>query len=152
MTNELWTILISASPVLELRGAIPLAIGVFQFTPLKAYFLSVFGNLLPIIPLLFLLKNISNYSIHRNYYFHQFFTWLFERTRRKHTKDFEVWGSLALFLFTAIPFPLTGAWSACVAAFIFGVDFKKAAVFISLGVITSGLLVLGLILGTISLF
>jgi len=147
MTNELWTIIISASPIVELRGAIPIAIGAFQFSPLKAYALSVLGNLLPIAPVLLGLRFFSEYLMHHNYYAHQFLTWLFEKTRREHTRKFEVWGSLALFLFTAIPLPLTGAWSASVAAFVFGVDFGKAVTFISLGVLTAGVIVLALTTG-----
>lgn len=150
MSNELWTIIISASPIVELRGAIPIAIGAFQFSPLKAYSLSVIGNLLPIIPLLLGLRFFSEYLMHRNYYIHQFLTWLFEKTRREHTKKFEIWGSLALFTFTAVPLPFTGVWSACAAAFVFGVDFGKAVLFISLGVLTAGLVVLGLTLGTVN--
>src|SRR3990170_4869028 len=146
MSNELWTILISASPIVEIRGAIPIAVGVFQFVPLKAYFLSILGNILPIVPLLFFLNKFSGYLMHHNYYAHQFLNWLFERTRKEHTKKFEVLGSLALFIFTAIPLPLTGVWSACVAAFVFGIDFWKSAIFISLGAATAGLIVLGLTL------
>ena len=49
------TLIVAALPVSEVRGAIPLAIGVYGFSPLDAYLLSVFGNLLPIIPLLLFL-------------------------------------------------------------------------------------------------
>lgn len=152
MTNELWTILLGAAPISEVRGAIPVAVGVFYFTPLKAYLLSVFGNILPIVPLLFFLRHFSEYLMHHNYYIHQFLTWLFERTRKQHTKKFEVWGSVALFIFTAIPLPLTGVWSAIAAAFVFGIDFWKAVIFISLGAAAAGLLVLGATLGVINFF
>lgn len=147
MSNELWTILLGASPIVEIRGAIPIAIAVFNFLPLKAYFLSLLGNLLPIIPLLIFLNKFSGYLMRHNYYVHQFLTWIFERTRREHTKKFEVWGSLALFVFTAVPLPLTGVWGACAAAFVFGIDFGKAVTFISLGAATAGLIVLGLTIG-----
>jgi len=152
MSNELWTILISASPIVELRGAIPLAVGVFHFSPWKAYALGVFGNILPVIPVLWGLRFASEYLMHHNYYMHQFLTWLFEKARREHTKKFEIWGSLALFLFTAIPLPLTGIWSACVAAFVFGVDFGKSVLFISLGAVAAGLIVLGLTIGINNIF
>jgi uncharacterized membrane protein len=147
MSNELWTILLGASPIVEIRGAIPIAITVFNFLPLKAYFLSLLGNLLPIIPLLIFLNKFSGYLMRHSYYIHQFLTWLFEKTRREHTKKFEIWGSLALFAFTAIPLPLTGAWSACVAAFVFGIDFGKAVACISFGAAAAGLIILGLTVG-----
>ncbi|TSC96517.1 MAG: Small multidrug export protein [Parcubacteria group bacterium Athens0714_26] len=152
MSHELLTILIGASPLAELRGALPMAIGIFKFSPFKAYILSVLGNII-IIPfvLLFLIK-FSNYLMHHSYYVNRFFTWLFERTRRKHTKQFEIWGTLALFIFTAIPLPLTGAWSACAAAFVFGVDFWKAVASIALGVLAAGLIVLAVTLSVINIF
>ena len=145
--NELIIILAGATPIIELRGAIPFAMTEFQMLPLKAFSLSVFGNLLPIIPLLFFLNNFSAFLMRKNKHLERFLIWLFERTRKQHTKKFEVWGSLALFLFTAIPLPLTGAWSASVAAFVFGVDFGKAMTFISLGVLTAGVIVLALTIG-----
>lgn len=152
MSHELSTILIGASPLAELRGALPMAIGVFKFSPFKAYILSILGNIV-IIPfvLLFLIK-FSDYLMRHSYYVNRFFTWLFERTRRKHTKQFEIWGTLALFIFTAIPLPLTGAWSACVAAFVFGIDFWKAVVSIVLGVLTAGLIVLAVTLSVVNIF
>lgn len=151
MTHEFWTILTGALPISEIRGAIPLAIGVFGFAPLKAYFLGLLGNILPIVPLLIFLNKFSVYLMRRSYYVNRFLTWLFERTRKKHTLKFEVWGSLALFIFTAIPLPMTGIWSACAAAFVFGVDFGKAVIFIALGAAAAGLIVLGATLGVIGL-
>ena len=48
--------LISAMPVVELRGAIP--VGIWMGLPLTTVLPAcVFGNMLPILPLLFLLKN-----------------------------------------------------------------------------------------------
>ena len=142
--NELWIILISALPVVELRGAIPLALGVFSFSPLKAFLLSIIGNLLLIPLLLLFLNKFSGYLMSHNNYIRKFLIWIFKRTRLRHSKKFEVLGSLALFSFTAIPLPFTGAWSACVAAFVFGIDTGKAILFISLGVLTAGVIVLGL--------
>ena len=147
MMNELWTILIAASPIIEIRGAIPFAINGFGMAPLNAYLFSALGNILPIIPLLIILRKFSNYLMHNNYYMHKFLTWFFEKTRRDHTRKFEIWGSVALFFFTAIPLPFTGAWTACAAAFVFGVDMGKALTFISLGVLTAGVIVLGLTVG-----
>lgn len=124
-----------------------MAVGLFSFSPLKAYLLSILGNVLPIPFILLFLIKFSDYLMHHSYYVNRFFTWLFERTRRKHTKQFEIWGTLALFIFTAMPLPLTGAWSACVAAFVFGIDFWKAVISIALGVLAAGFIVLAVTLG-----
>ncbi len=142
MSSELLTILIAASPISELRGAIPTAIFLWHFSALKAYFLSVFGNFLPVIPLLFFLKYLTGWLSHRVYFFNRFFNWLFERTRKRHNHHFEVWKELALVIFVAIPLPFTGAWSGALVAFVFGISLRRAALDIGLGILISGLIIL----------
>ena len=142
MIPEISTILIAASPISELRGAIPAAIFLWKFRALKAFSLSILGNFLPVIPLLFFWHYFSEWLMRRFYFFNRFFTWLFERTRKKHSHHFEAWEEIALLIFVAIPFPLTGAWTGTVAAFVFGIPFWKSVLMISLGIITAGLIML----------
>ena len=142
---------IGAAPLSELRGAIPLAIGVYNMPPWTAFFWAVLGNIIPIIFVLWLLESVSNYLSRRFYFFNRFFTWLFERTRRKNSRSFENWGSLALMIFVAIPLPMTGGWSGAVAAFVFGIPYKKALLMISLGIILAGVAVTLACLGVLSI-
>ena len=139
--KEIAVIVLGAMPISELRGAIPLALAL-DFPPLKAYVLAVFGNLLPIIPLLFLLQPISN-KLRRIKFFEKFFNWLFERTRRK-AGLIEKFEALGLILFVAVPLPVTGAWTGCVAATLFKIRFRYALAAVILGVLIAGLVVLGL--------
>ena len=139
--NELWTIIIAASPIVELRGAIPMAMGIFNFSWSKALFLSLIGNLLPIIPLLWFLDKLSGYLSERFVFFNKFFTWLFTRTREKTTNSFNRWGKWALIIFVAIPLPFTGVWTGSAAAFLFGVEYKQAFCLISLGAVLAGIIV-----------
>ncbi len=141
MLNELITFFAAALPLSELRGAIPLAILKFGFNPYKAFVIGVLGNILPVFPLLLGLEKISGYLSHKFYWFNRFFSWLFERARIKHSEHFTYWGGLALFIFVAIPLPLTGAYSGVVAAFVFGVPLKHAFWSIVLGVLAAGLIV-----------
>lgn len=141
MLNELITFFSAALPIVELRGAIPLGIVKFGFSPYKAFVISVLGNMLPVLPLLLGLEKISEYLSHRFYGFNKFFNWLFERTRKRHSGHFNHWGDLALMIFVAIPLPLTGAYSGAVAAFVFGIPAKHAFWSITLGVIIAGLIV-----------
>lgn len=134
------TMVIGALPVSELRGAIPVAMGVYGMTPFEAYFYSVIGNLLPVIPLLLFLEPVSDY-LRRYRIFDIFFTWLFTRTRRNHTERFEKYGTLALTLFVAVPLPVTGAWTGCAAAFVFGIRFRNALLAIAAGVMIAGIIV-----------
>jgi len=141
MINELTTFLIAVLPLSELRGAIPLGILKFGFDSYKAFVISVAGNILPVLPLLFGLEKTSEYLSRRFYWFNKFFNWLFERTRIKHSGRFAYWGDLALFIFVAIPLPLTGAYSGAVAAFVFGIPKVHAFWSIVLGVLAAGLIV-----------
>ncbi|OGY62390.1 MAG: hypothetical protein A2745_00810 [Candidatus Harrisonbacteria bacterium RIFCSPHIGHO2_01_FULL_44_13] len=158
--NEFLTMLLGASPVLELRGAIPIAMGIFRFTAAEAYFWSVLGNFLPVIPALLVLYKLSNFLTQKSFFFNRFFGWLFRYTRDKHQQKFDYhhhhhWRPLlefwALFVFVAIPLPFTGAWSGSVVAFVFGIPIWRAALAIGLGVLTSGLIVLAAIKGIVAL-
>ena len=147
--KEIAVVVLAALPIAELRGAIPLALAM-GFSPTKAYILSFIGNLIPVIPLLFLLQPVANKLRHIKI-FERFFNWLFERTRRKASlvEKFEV---LGLILFVAIPLPITGAWTGCVAATLFKIRFRYALLAILLGVLIAGFIVLGLSLAGREIF
>lgn len=150
ISKEFLTFFTAMLPILELRGAIPLAIGKLGVSPEKAYALSVIGNMMPVIPLLLLLKIVSNW-LKRYKLGEKFFTWLFARTRR-HSVLVEKYEALGLVLFVAVPLPITGAWTGCVAAFLFGIRFKYAFPAIFLGVLIAGVIVTLASLGIISIF
>jgi len=153
LPQPLITLLIATLPVSELRGAIPWALTAGGLGWQQAYFYAVLGNFLPVIPLLLLLEPVSlrlrKYSI-----WDKFFTWLFERTRRR-SRLVERYEALGLALFVAIPLPVTGAWTGTVAAFLFGIRFKFAVWAILAGILIAGVVVtlasLG-VLGAVSSF
>ena len=134
------TVLIAAMPVAELRGAIPIAIGIYGMDPLRAYALAVIGNMLPVVPLLLFLESVSDY-LRRWVFWDVFFNWLFTRTYHRHNTGFERYGTIALLLFVAIPLPVTGAWTGCAAAFVFGIRFRHALAAILGGVMLAGVIV-----------
>ncbi|MGV8125691.1 MAG: COG2426 family protein [Methanothrix sp.] len=139
-------LLAAALPVSELRGAIPLAIGVYGYDPWEAYLLAVLGNLLPVVPLLLFLGPVSNW-LRRFTFWDKFFTWLFSRTRRKYIREHESFSLTALALFVAVPLPVTGAWTGCAIAFLVGFRFWPAFVAISAGVLLAGVIVTATVLG-----
>ncbi|MBU4340181.1 MAG: small multi-drug export protein [Euryarchaeota archaeon] len=138
--RELIVVLIAMLPLAELRVSIPIAIYAFELDPFTAFYLSVIGNMIPVIPLLLFLEPVSNY-LRRWRIGDIFFTWLFERTQRKHNDNFEKYGSIGLAIFVGIPLPVTGAWTGCAAAFVFGFKFKNAFLAILAGVIIAGAVV-----------
>lgn len=135
--KELIVILISMLPLSELRLSIPIAIYAFELDPFTAFYLSVIGNMIPVVPLLLFLEPVSNF-LRRWKIGDIFFTWLFERTHRKHNEKFEKYGSIGLAIFVGVPLPVTGAWTGCAAAFVFGFKFKNAFLAILAGVIIAG--------------
>lgn len=129
------TIFIAMLPVSELRGAIPVAIGVYDFEPAKAAVLAVIGNMIPVFLLLWFLPKFAKILMERSRTAERFLGWLFERTRRKTERQIKKYGIIALALFVAIPLPLTGAWTGAVAAFLFGISYWKAIAAIFVGVL-----------------
>ncbi|MFH1837353.1 MAG: small multi-drug export protein [Candidatus Omnitrophota bacterium] len=141
LNKEAAVVILSALPVSELRGAIPLAVAM-GFGPLKSYLLAVAGNLIPVIPILFFLQPVSEKLRHIPI-FEKFFNWLFERTKRK-AALVEKFEFLGLILFVAVPLPITGAWTGCVAATLFKMRFRYAFCAILIGVLLAGGIVLTL--------
>jgi len=131
-------IIVSAMPVSELRGSIPL--GIMMDMPLvRVFFLSILGNLLPVLPLLYLLEPVSN-KLRKFKLWKRFFDWLFERTRRK-SKLVEKYELLGLIILVAIPLPMTGAWTGCMAASLFGLNKKSSFFAVCIGVIIAAVIV-----------
>ena len=146
VSKELLTVLIASLPISELRGAIPFALAM-KIPVFKAYLLAVFGNLIPVVPLLLCFGRIVR-VLEKFGFGKRFLSWLFARTRSRSriVQRFEI---LGLALFVAIPLPVTGAWTGSVAAFLCGIKFRYALLAIILGVLTAGGIVTAVSLGGI---
>lgn len=140
-------LILSMIPIGELRAAIPLGITHYHLGVITTYFIAVVGNMIPIVFIVFLLEPVSNWLIKHSKFFKWFFNWLFERTRKKHSKKFEVFEEVALVTFVAIPLPMTGGWSGALAAFVFGIPPKKSLPLIALGVAIAGIIVTAITVG-----
>ena len=138
---ELIVLIISALPVVELRGAIPVAVGVYEMPFWYAYIWSVLGNMLPVYFILIWLDKLVKWLSSHSEWWKKFFDWLYQRTYNKLVKNHETYGALALALFVAIPLPVTGAWTASIAATIFGIKPRTAFIYILLGVCCAGVIV-----------
>lgn len=138
------TILIATLPILELRGALPIANQVFNIPILPSLGLSLLGNLIPVVPILLFLGPVSEW-LQQFPVFDRFFPWLFARTRAK-SELVQKYETIGLMLFVAVPLPMTGAWTGCIAAFLFGIPFWPALIAISLGVFIAGIIVTTLVL------
>lgn len=147
MILELKTFFLAMTPIGELRLSIPLALNNYHLSVSSAYLISLLGNMVPAIFLLWFLGPLSDYLSHRFYFFNRFFSWLFQRNENNHKEKFERWKELALVVLVAIPLPLTGAWTGAICSFVFRIPFKKALPLIFIGVAIAGIAVSLLTIG-----
>ncbi|MDD3284577.1 MAG: small multi-drug export protein [Patescibacteria group bacterium] len=150
-SKELLTIIYAALPITELRGSIPIAIGMWNIKPIIALILSIIGNTIPIFILILGLNKIVEISSRYSKFWTNFINSIFKRTRKKTYEKFQKYGLFALFLFVAIPLPLTGAWTGSIAAWLFGINIKKAFWPIFIGIIVSGIIVTLITIGALSM-
>ncbi len=139
LPKEVITVIIAALPVSELRGAIPIAYCAMKMPLSRTLFFAYLGNMLPVIPLLILLEPVSA-RLRRFHLWRRFFDWLFEKTRKK-AEIVQRYEALGLILFVAIPLPVTGAWTGCIAASLFKIKFRYAFPAILIGVLIAGIIV-----------
>jgi len=138
-SNVLAVLAIAASPISELRGAIPVAITVFHFPWYYAFLLAVIGNLLP-VPFILLFFDAFSKLLGKIGIFERMLQWFFKHTRRR-GKIIERYERIGLTLFVAIPLPITGAWTGSVVAVLFGLRFKHALLSIFIGILIAGTIV-----------
>jgi len=135
--------LISMVPLIELRGAIPYAVG-FNLPLVPSYIVAVIGNMLP-VPFIFLFgRKLLEWGKDKKVV-GGFFRFCLEKGEKAGRKLESKAGRglyIALMLFVGIPLPGTGAWSGTFAASLLNMDFKKSIVYVMLGVVLAGVIML----------
>ena len=151
MASELIkAMILSALPVSEVRGGIPLAI-LSGINPVVAFVVCTMANIAVVPVVFFFLEYIHGHLLHIGRYqtaFDQFM----ERTRKKVEHSVNKYGYLGLALFVAVPFPATGAYTGALAAWFFGMNKRKAFLAIALGVVVSAVIVTVVVLTGSKLF
>jgi uncharacterized membrane protein len=132
------TLLMTVSPVFELRGGIPLGILHYGLDPLFTFCIAVAANALIFFPVFFALRLFYDKLLSRIPLFDKYLDSLRKRGKPKVDK-YGFWG---LALFVAVPLPLTGAYTGTILAWLLGMDWKKAFPAVGLGVIVAGVVVL----------
>jgi len=140
---------VSMVPVIELRGAIPLGIGL-NLPWFWVYIVSVIGNMIPVPFVILLIRPLIDYLLHSKA-FNKIGTWLDNRTKEK-SKKLTKYKKLGLFIFVAIPLPGTGAYTGAMAAGILNMRLKDALPAIFAGVLVAGIAMLSISCGVKFLF
>lgn len=152
-----WKILIilaiSMIPLVELRGAIPIAVGMDLGLPEWLVLITaIVGNIIP-VPFIFLFaRKFLEWGSKREWKpIRKFCNFCLKKGEKGGEKLLKKAGShgtyFALFLFVAIPIPGTGAWTGTLAASILNLDFKKTMFSIVTGILVAGLIMLLVSLG-----
>lgn len=142
--------LISMVPLIEIRGAMPYAVG-FDLPLVPSIIVAVIGNMLP-VPFIFLFARKVLVWGKDKKVIGKFFTWCLEKGEKGGQKlEAKAGRGLywALFLFVGIPLPGTGAWTGTLAASILNMDFKKSTLAVVGGVLLAGTIML---LGSLGVF
>ena len=149
---ELATFFIALLPISELRGAIPVGIGVFDLPWPQAYFWAVVGNMIPVFILVYALEPIVKFVLRHIKFLKSPVEKFLKRIREKNRDRVQKWGPFGLIFLVAIPLPITGAWTGAIVAWLFGLPKLKSILWIFLGVLIAGAIVTAISLGAISIF
>ncbi len=146
--NYFYVFLISMVPIVELRGAIPVAYAM-KLSPAAAYVVSVIGNLIPVPFILLLITPLCS-LMKKTRLLAWFPKWLDAKVQKNRHKveKYAFWG---LFAFVAIPLPGTGAWTGSLIASFLDFDKKKSFLAVALGVMTAGVIMTAISYGLIDL-
>lgn len=146
LTNYIIIFLISMVPLIELRGAIPYAVG-FHLPMIQSYIICILGNMV-LMPFIFLFaRRILEWGKDKKY-IGKFFTFCLEKGHKGGEALKQKAGRglfWALLLFVGIPLPGTGAWTGTLAASILDMDFKT-----SMAAVLGGVVLAGVIMGLVS--
>tara|TARA_B100000767_G_C19644077_1_gene483830 strand:- start:354 stop:797 length:444 start_codon:yes stop_codon:yes gene_type:complete len=135
----LFTFFISLSPFGEARAGIPY--GELNGLPIFLVFIiGLTANLL-IFPLFYRTIEFSNKHFFKNKYYKKSAIYLSSRARTKTKTVIKKYGVWGLMVFVMIPLPVTGAYIGTIAAYIFGISYKKSLIAISSGITISSIMV-----------
>ena len=133
---------VSMVPIVELRGAIPIAeslgLNIFLYYPI-----AILGNMLP-VPFIYLFaRKVLEWGKDKKI-IGKFFTWCLEKGSKGGEKLKQSAGNKGIFwallIFVGIPLPGTGAWTGTLAASFLNIDFKTSISAVTLGVLLAGII------------
>ena len=136
------TFFVGMVPILEVRGAIPIGVGL-GLSYFEAFICSFIGNIVPIYFIVKFIRPLFDF-FGRWKPFKIIIDWATERATRKieESEKLQSYTALGLFLFVAVPLPGTGAWVGSLIANFLNLPPKKAIPPIIAGVLVAGIIVL----------
>ncbi len=136
-------LLVSMVPIIELRGAIPIALDVYHLSLIPSFIVSIIGNMIPVPFIYWFARKVLEWGKDKKV-IGKFFTWCLnkgERAGNKLKKSIGKKGTfIALLMFVGIPIPGTGAWTGTLAASFLDLDFKETIISVMIGVLLAGII------------
>ena len=134
--------IVSMVPIVELRGAIPIAeslgLNIFLYYPI-----AIIGNMLPVPFIYWFARKVLEWGKDKKF-IGGFFTWCLQKGEKGGEKLKKTAGNSGLFwallIFVGIPLPGTGAWTGTLAASFLKIDFKTSIFAVTLGVLLAGII------------
>ena len=140
-TKYLIVFLVSMVPLIELRGGVPIGLGM-GLNPIAVFIICVIGNMLPVPFIYFFARKVLEWGADKPI-IGKFFTWCLKKGEKGGEKLQAKAGRglfWALLLFVGIPLPGTGAWTGTLAAAMLKMDFKKSVLAVVGGVVLAGII------------
>jgi uncharacterized membrane protein len=141
VSPEFATVILAMLPLTELRASLPLAMTVFDLSVIDAYLYSMIGNIIPLFVLLWGLPPIIAFAKKHSPSLDRLFTKFLGYYEKKYKDRYQKYGRLILFLFTMIPLPGSGVWTASLLAVIFNIKRSYAVQAITFGMLAAGIIV-----------
>lgn len=145
----LWIMILSAVPVLEQKAAIPVALAQ-GYSDMTVYSVTLIGAILPAIFIILFVPRLFEF-LKKIEKLRGIIEW-YEKGAMKRGKNIVKYELIGLFMFVAIPLPLTGVWTGSVVAAMLKLEFKKAFPIVVLGAAVCGLILMLVFKGVFSLF
>lgn len=140
--------LVSMLPLIELRGAIPIGVGL-GLPEFLTLIIAIIGNIVPVPFIYKFARKILEWGQDKKA-IGKFCKFCLKKGEKAGKKLLDATGEslyFALFLFVGIPLPGTGAWTGTLAASLLDLDYKKTIISVIAGILCAGLIMLAVSFG-----
>ena len=104
-------------------------------------FWAIIGNIIPVLILPWLLYRLGHIMTKFPQPVRGLLIWRTDALKRKGSSWIIRYGRLGLIPFIAVPLPFTGAWTGCLAAWVFDIHPRKSIPMLILGVLGAAIIV-----------
>ena len=145
------TLFVSMFPLIELKGAIPIGTGLFGLSLFETSIISYLGSSIISVAVFFLLIPIFNLLKKLGFVrkiiekiesiFNEKAQKIADKTNGSATAEAKRIMMLSLFIFVAVPFPVTGVWTGTAIAVFLGLKFRESVLPIAGGNLITGIII-----------